>query len=42
MDGVALPPKWAFTLKPLKIGGLWLAVITTPPANLRRWTSKET
>src|SRR5215471_7489733 len=31
-----------FGLKPLKIGGLWLAVIITPPIALSRLTAKET
>ena len=31
-----------FSLKPLKIGGLWLAVIITPPMAFRFFTANET
>src|SRR3954469_19095922 len=36
------PPKQAFNLKPLKAGGLWLAVIITPPIARRALTRYET
>ena len=38
-SGPLLPPKWDFSLKPLKIGGLWLAVIITPPTACKFFTA---
>src|SRR5205809_5026288 len=40
--GSAEPPKDALSLNPLKAGGLWLAVIITPPMAFRVLTAYET
>src|SRR5258706_8994564 len=42
IDGSAEPPKCALSLNPLKAGGLWLAVIMTPPMALLALTAKDT
>src|SRR5678815_4858123 len=42
MEGSAEPPKCALSLNPLKAGGLWLAVIITPPTARCAFTAKET
>ena len=39
MSGPAAAPDAAFTLKPLSVHGLWLAVMTTPAAAPRSTTS---
>src|SRR6266511_2295922 len=42
MDDSAEPPKCALSLNPLKAGGLWLAVIITPPIAPWDLTAYET
>src|SRR5690242_7863139 len=42
IEGSADPPKWALSLNPLKAGGLWLAVIITPPTARRALTANDT